>query len=196
MKKLELPKLPYSYDALEPVISKRIMELHHTKHHKSYVDGVNKALELIESSVKESNEINYKHVLRDLSFNYNGHILHSIFWKNMREPQEDNEPEGKIKEVIELTFGSFQKFKELFSKIAASVEGSGWGIVAKDMNGRLHLLQVEKHNLLHVVNFKPLLVIDVWEHAYYLQYENRRKEYIDNWWKVVNWGDVERRYKE
>lgn len=195
IKKIELPPLPYKYDALEPVISKKIMELHHDKHHKSYVDGANIALEKLEKFRKGEAEIDIRATLRDLSFHMNGHILHSIFWPNMKPPQENNEPTGEIGNLIEQFFGSFDTFKKEFGNAAKSVEGSGWATLVKDDENNLYIVQVEKHNLMHVAGFKPLLVLDVWEHAYYIDYLNDRGKYVDNWWKVVNWDDVEKRLK-
>jgi Fe-Mn family superoxide dismutase len=191
--KIELPPLPYKYNALEPVISQKIMELHHDKHHKSYVDGANAALEKLEKYRKGEIEIDVRATLRDLSFHMNGHVLHSIFWHNMNPPEENNKPGGKMGDLINKVFGSFESFKKEFSNAAKSVEGSGWAVLVKDEKDNLYVFQIEKHNLMHVVGFKPLLVLDVWEHAYYLDYLNDRGKYVDNWWKVVNWDDVEKR---
>jgi Fe-Mn family superoxide dismutase len=191
--KIELPPLPYKYNALEPVISQKIMELHHDKHHKSYVDGANTALEKLEKYRKGEIEIDVRATLRDLSFHMNGHVLHSIFWPNMKPPEENNKPGGKIADLINKVFGSFESFKKEFSNAAKSVEGSGWAVLVKDEKDNLYVFQIEKHNLMHVAGFKPLLVLDVWEHAYYLDYLNDRGKYVDNWWKVVNWDDVEKR---
>jgi Fe-Mn family superoxide dismutase len=192
--KIELPPLPYKYNALEPVISQKIMELHHDKHHKSYVDGANAALEKLEKYRKGEIEIDVRATLRDLSFHMNGHVLHSIFWPNMKPPEENNKPGGKIADLINKVFGSFESFKKEFSNAAKSVEGSGWAVLVKDEKNNLYVFQIEKHNLMHVAGFKPLLVLDVWEHAYYLDYLNDRGKYVDNWWKVVNWDDVEKRF--
>ncbi len=187
MKRVELPPLPYDYNALEPVISEEIMRLHHDKHHASYVKGANEAMEKLKNG-----EGDLRAVLRDLTFHMNGHVLHTIFWHNMRPPEEDNEPNGELMDVIERNFGSFQRFKELFTRAAVGVEGSGWAVLAANKDD-LYVYQVEKHNLMHIAGFKPLLVIDVWEHAYYLDYRNDRKSYVERWWQVVNWDDVERR---
>jgi Fe-Mn family superoxide dismutase len=192
--KIELPPLPYKYNALEPVISQKIMELHHGKHHKSYVDGANAALEKLEKYRKGEMEIDVRATLRDLSFHMNGHVLHSIFWHNMKPPEENSKPGGKIGDLINKVFGSFESFKKEFSNAAKSVEGSGWAVLIKDEKDNLYVFQIEKHNLMHVAGFKPLLVLDVWEHAYYLDYLNDRGKYVDNWWKVVNWDDVEKRF--
>lgn len=188
-----MPPLPYGYDALEPVISKRIMELHHDKHHAAYVKGANAAAEKLEKARRGEAEIDVRAVLRDYSFNLNGHVLHSIFWPNMRPPVENNKPGGRVADLIEKQFGSFNAFQKEFGDAAKTVEGVGWAILAVDEEQNLYVVQVEKHNLMHVAGLKPILVLDVWEHAYYLQYENRRAEYVDNWWKVVNWDDVEKR---
>jgi Fe-Mn family superoxide dismutase len=192
-KRFELPPLPYAYDALEPVISRQIMELHHDKHHAAYVKGANAALEKLEKARRGEAEIDVRAVLRDLSFHMNGHLLHAIFWPNMRSPQENNTPGGRIGDLIDQQFGSFEAFKKEFTQAANTVEGVGWAILAADGGGNLYVVQVEKHNLMHIAGFKPLLVLDVWEHAYYLDYKNARASYVENWWKVVNWDDVEGR---
>ncbi len=194
MKKLELPKLPYSYDALEPVISEEIMRLHHDKHHQGYVNKANAALEKLEKFRREGLDIDVRATLRDLSFNLNGHILHSIFWPNMEPPTEDNTPGGVVADKIDEFFGGFESFKKEFSMASKSVEGVGWGLLVWDSsNEQLLVVQVEKHNLAHISNSSVLLALDVWEHAYYLQYKNERGKYVDNWWKVVNWDDVDKR---
>lgn len=187
MKKYELPKLDYEYDALEPIISKRIMELHHDKHHAGYVKNANAAIEKLENG--EGNAA----TLKSLSFNLNGHFMHEIFWKNMHAPKDDNVPNAKINEAIEKSFGSFDNFKKQFEEAANTVEGSGWAALVKDDENNLFVIQIEKHNLMHLAGFKPILVLDVWEHAFYLQYENKKAEFVSNFWKVVNWDDVSSR---
>lgn len=187
----QLPPLPYPYDALEPYISKRIMELHHSKHHQSYVDGLNKAEQEIYIK-KSSSEI--KHWLREQAFNGSGHYLHSIFWKNMT-PNSTKEPIKQIKKQIETDFGSWPNFKGTFTEAANSVEGVGWAILFYSPKAnRLGIQTIEKHQLFSVSNTLPLLVLDVWEHAYYLQYQTEKGKYIDNWWNVVNWEDVNSRF--
>lgn len=192
-KTYSLPDLPYAYDALEPVISKEIMQLHHDKHHLAYVNGANTALEQLEKARKGEIEINIKAVMRDLSFNLNGHLLHEIFWENMRPAAENNMPEGEVLELLEKNFGSFDAFKKEYSDAAKAVEGSGWVVLMKDEEKNLFVGQLEKHNLLGINGFTPILVNDVWEHAYYLDYKNDRGAYVENWWKVVNWEDVAKR---
>ncbi|MEM4295399.1 MAG: superoxide dismutase [Candidatus Anstonellales archaeon] len=196
MKKYELPNLPYPANALEPVISKEIMELHHDKHHLAYVNGANAAIEKLEKARKGEITINYREVLRDLSFHLNGHVLHTIFWYNMKKPEENNKPGSSIGDAINKQFGSFDAFKKEFSETAKSVEGSGWAVLCKDDEQNLFIFNIEKHNLMHIAGFKPLLVLDVWEHAYYLQYKNNRAAYVDAFWQVVNWSDVDKRYKK
>ncbi len=193
MIKFELKPLPYAYDALQPVISKRILELHHGKHHAGYVAWANAAAEKLEKARKGELEIDVKAILRDLSFNLNGHLLHELFWENMKAPEENNKPAGRVADAIDKNFSSFDAFKKQFSAAAKSVEGSGWAVLASDGEGTLYIVQVEKHNVNHIMGCKPLLALDVWEHAYYLDYLNDRGSYIDKWWGVVNWKDVESR---
>ncbi|MDT7895242.1 MAG: superoxide dismutase [Desulfurococcales archaeon] len=197
MKRYELPPLPYSYNALEPYIIEEIMRLHHTRHHQAYVNGANAALEKIERHMKGEMQIDIRAVLRDFSFNYGGHIMHTIFWPNMAPPGKGGgKPGGVTADLINKTFGSFEKFKDLFSAAAKNVEGVGWAVLALDpLTEELRIYQVEKHNLLITSGAIPVLVLDVWEHAYYLQYKNDRGSYVDNWWNVVNWDDVERRVR-
>ncbi len=194
-KRIELINLPYAYDALEPVISKEIMQLHHTRHHLGYVTGANAAINKLEKArVGEGPDLNIKAVLRDLSFNLNGVKLHNLFWLNMRKPTNNNQPGGKILDLIKENFGSFEAFQIEFSQAAKTVEGSGWAMLVLDPEtSDLHVLQIQNHNLLGVFNMKVLLVIDVWEHAYYLDYKNNRGQYVDAWWQVVNWEEVNNR---
>jgi len=179
MNKLTLPPLPYSTDTLEPIISKEIVELHHDKHQMSYVNGAN---EIIEKNVWN------KDAIKSFSFHYNGAKMHELFWENMRKPQENNLPPQGM-------FSDFDKFVEEFTTAAITVEGSGWAVLWKTDDNNLFVGQLEKHNLLGLNGAKPILVLDVWEHAYYLQYKNNRAEYVKNWWQVVNWDDVEHKYK-
>jgi Fe-Mn family superoxide dismutase len=172
MNKLTVKDLPYAYDALEPVISKKIMELHHDKHYVNYVNAFNTLLEQGKVS----------------SFNYNGAIMHELFWNNMRAPTENNLPPKGM-------FDDFEKFKQEFSTAAVTVEGSGWAVLWKTPTGLL-VGQLEKHNLLGLNGAMPLLALDVWEHAYYLDYLNDRKTYVEKWWSIVNWQDVETRLSQ
>ena len=189
-KRIELPNLPYSYDALEPVISKKIMELHHTRHHLAYVTGANAAMDRLEKArAGEGLDIDYKATMRDLSFHLNGHKLHSIFWANMRAAKKDNAPTGALLTKIEEQFGSFETFQAEFAGAAKGVEGSGWAALVQD-DEDLHVIQIQNQNLMFVVETKPILLLDVWEHAYYLDYLNDRGKYVDAFWSIVNWTDV------
>ncbi|WP_138416868.1 superoxide dismutase [Aquibacillus sediminis] len=192
--KHSLPPLPYAYDALEPYISSDIMRLHHQKHHQSYVDGLNKAEQKIYASNLSDDLV--KHWMREQAFNGSGHYLHTIFWNNM-SPQGGGKPSGSLLKQIDQDFGSFNKFKSLFSKAAKSVEGVGWAILVwQPRSGRLAIQTVEKHQMFSLWDTIPLLVLDVWEHAYYLQYKNNKAEYVDNWWNVVNWKNVQSRLED
>ncbi len=191
-----LPPLPYAYDALEPFISKEIMKLHHDKHHRSYVEGLNKAENMLKKA-RESNDFSLvKHWSRELAFHGSGHYLHTIFWNNM-SPKGVGKPSGKLLVALESYFGSFETFKNQFAEAAKQVEGSGWAILVWSPRSRhLEVLQSEKHSNQTQWDTVPVLVLDVWEHAYYLQYKNDRVEYINNWWMIVNWKDVEKRFDE
>jgi Fe-Mn family superoxide dismutase len=196
MKKYELPPLPYSYEALEPYISREIMTLHHTKHHQAYVTGANAALERLEKQRKGENPENVRGILRDLSFNLSGHKLHAVFWPNMAPTGKGGgTPGGRLADQINRDFGSFEAFKKQFSDAAKNVEAVGWAILTYDAESdTLLIYQVEKQNFMHPPDLPLILTLDVWEHAYYLQYKNDRASYVDNWWNVVNWDDAEKRF--
>ena len=196
--KYVLPELPYKYNALEPVISQEIMTLHHDKHHAAYVTGANAALEKLDKARKGEAQVDIKAVLRDYSFHYGGHILHSIFWPNMAAPGKGGgTPGGAISDKINADFGSFDKFKQQFSDAAKTVEGSGWALLLYDnTTDQLVLTQIEKQNHMHLAQLPILLSIDVWEHSYYLDYKNDRGKYVDEWWKVANWQDVAARFEK
>jgi superoxide dismutase, Fe-Mn family len=192
----ELPPLPYDYDALEPHIDQRIMKLHHDKHHQGYVDGANKALKTLSQMRQAGDFEEVKSVKRDLSFNLSGHVNHSVFWENM-SPNGGGKPDGDLAGAIQSDFGSFNAFKDEFSAAAENVEGSGWGMLVYDhLADKLLTIQAENHNNRAIQGATPLLVLDVWEHAYYLQYENDRGSYIDAFWQVVNWDNVATRFKQ
>jgi Fe-Mn family superoxide dismutase len=187
MDEIKLPDLPYAYNALEPVISEEIMKLHHQKHHKSYVDGANQALKKLKLYREGKEDINVRAVLRDLSFHLNGHELHSLFWRIMLPSKMTD----RIKDLIEINYTKIEYFKKEFLDTAKTVEGSGWAIAARYKDNIL-ILSIEKHNLMHLANSKVFLAIDVWEHAYYLQYKNDRSSYVDKWWEIVNWNEVDK----
>lgn len=194
-KRYELPALPYAYNALEPYLSEQMLKLHHDKHHLAYVNGANAALDKLEKARTGEMQMDLRATLRDLSFNYGGHFLHSLFWMNMAHAKGvGGMPSGSLEDKINSDFGSFEKFKQQFSDAAKTVEGSGWGVLQYDrLTDQLLMAQVEKHSLLHLVNMPVLLCIDVWEHAYYLQYQNDRAKFVDAWWNIVNWDDVAKR---
>lgn len=199
MSKYTLPELPYAYDALEPHIDAQTMKLHHDLHHKSYVDGLNSALEKLEAARESGDFSAVKHLSREVAFHGSGHHLHTIFWNNM-SPNGGGEPGGKLADAIKADFGSFENMQKQFNAASGAVEGSGWGILGyhkhEDGSGHLVVIQAEKHQNLTVQGITPLLVLDVWEHAYYLRYQNRRPEYVKAFWNVVNWDDVAGRFEK
>lgn len=190
----KLPALPYSYDALEPYISSEIMKLHHDVHHRKYVDNLNEAELKLEEMRKSGDDKLIKHWLREQAFNGSGHFLHTIFWFNMK-PNGGGKPSGSLLKQIREDFGSFQSFKKQFTAAANSVEGVGWALLVWEMrSGRLAIQTVEKHQMFSLWDVVPLLALDVWEHAYYLQYKSKRGDYVSNWWNIVNWDNVQERF--
>ncbi|WJY98511.1 superoxide dismutase [Corynebacterium fournieri] len=191
----ELPDLPYAYDALEPHISAEIMTLHHDKHHATYVAGANAALEALEAERNgEANPDRLRALSKNLAFNLGGHTNHSIFWKNMA-PNAGGNPTGEIAEAIDRDFGSFEAFKKQFSGVATGLQGSGWAVLGYDhIAGRLIIQQLTDQQGNVSVDFTPVLMLDMWEHAFYLQYKNVKADYVEAWWNVVNWDDVNERY--
>ncbi len=192
--KHQLPPLPYSYDGLEPVISRTTLKYHHDKHHKSYVDGLNKAEIKLQEARNQNNYEYIKYWENELAFNGSGHILHSIYWTIMSPKGMTGQPGIQTLSQINRYFGSFSAFKEQFKSATEKVEASGWGILAwQPAWMRLEILQAGKHQDLTQWSAIPILVCDVWEHAYYLDYQNERKKYIEEWWSLINWYEVERR---
>lgn len=197
MKTYTLPELEYDYDALEPHIDEQTMRLHHSKHHQGYVDGANAALEKLAKARETGSLGSVKALSRDLAFNVSGHVLHSVFWTNMAPESTRGERPSALTESLERDFGSFEAFRKHFAAAAKGVEGSGWGILAWENTAEgLLVLQAEKHQNLTAQGLVPLLVIDVWEHAYYLKHQNDRGAYVDAWWNVVDWSDVAERLEE
>ena len=192
-----LPPLPYAYDALEPIIDAKTMEIHHDKHHKKYVDDLN-AAELLLVKAREQNDWQTISYLEDqLAFNGSGHILHSVYWTNMTRPGTGGKPGKHTLSYLDWYFGGLEPFMAQFSAAATKVSGSGWAILGySPAFRRLEILQCEKHQNLTQWGTIPLLVCDVWEHAYYLKYQNDRAGYISRWWDLVNWTDVEERFLE
>lgn len=192
----ELPKLPYAPNALEPVIDERTVTIHHDKHHAGYVRGLNAAETALADARKAGDHKLVTHWERQLAFHGAGHILHSIYWMNMIAPvQAKGKPSGALMQAIDRDFGGFDPFWAQLAAATKGVEGSGWGILAwNPLFRRLVILQAEKHENLTQWGAIPLLVIDVWEHAYYLKYQNLRADYVDAFIKVVNWDDVAARF--
>ena len=198
----ELPKLPYAYNALEPHIDARTMEIHHTKHHLSYITNVNKALKRNGNAELEAKPV--EELISDLKAlpdkirrvvrnNGGGHANHSFFWKIMG-PKAGGEPKGKLADDIKSTFGTFAAFKEKFADAGVKRFGSGWVWLIKNKAGELAIISTPSQNSPLMEGNKPVLGLDVWEHAYYLLYQNRRADYIKAWWNVVNWDAVAKNY--
>jgi superoxide dismutase, Fe-Mn family len=191
----ELPDLPYDYGALEPHITGQIMELHHAKHHQAYVSGANTALEQVAEAREKDGLWAVNLYEKNLAFNLAGHVNHSVFWPNM-SPDGGDRPTGDLAAAIEEFFGSFDGFQAHFTASALNLQGSGWSILAWDMLGqRLIIEQLYDHQGNLAPSTVPLLLLDMWEHAYYLQYRNTKAEYVKAWWNVANWADVMRRFE-
>lgn len=195
-----LPPLPYAYDALAPVIDEKTMTIHHTKHHQAYIDKLNAAVaaepSLAGKSVEQllANLPAIPEAVRAAVRNHGGgHANHTLFWTLMRAPREDNAPAGKLAEAITAKFGSVEKFRELFNAAAAGQFGSGWAWLALGPDG-LEIVATPNQDTPLSQGKTPLLGLDVWEHAYYLNYQNRRPDYIKAWWQVVNWDQVAKRF--
>ena len=189
----QLPELSYDYSALEPHISARIMELHHSKHHQAYVTGANAALEAMEKARSEDNFATLPKLQKDLAFNLGGHVNHSIFWKNLSP--SSSAPEGDLAAAIAEYFGSFEAFKNHFSAAAIGIQGSGWAYLAWDALGnRMIIGQLyDQQGNLAMGNI-PLLMLDMWEHAFYLDYQNVKADYVKAFWNIVDWEDVANRF--
>jgi Fe-Mn family superoxide dismutase len=189
-----LPDLPYDYGALEPHVSGDIMRLHHDKHHAAYVKGANTALEKLAEARSSGNFDALVGLEKTLAFNLGGHVLHSMYWANL-SPDGGDKPVGDLASAIDEHFGSFDAFRAHFSQATTLVQGSGWGIFSWEPIGRrLIIEQLEAHHENTTLGAVPLLAIDAWEHAYYLQYQNRRADYVEAIWNVINWADVARRF--
>ena len=188
-----LPELTYDYSALEPHISARIMELHHSKHHQAYVTGANGALAAMAEARESNNFANLPKLQKDLAFNLGGHINHSIFWQNLSA--ESSVPEGELASAIDEYFGSFEAFQNHFSAAALGIQGSGWAYLAWDVVGNQMIIGqlYDQQGNLSVATI-PLLMLDMWEHAFYLDYQNVKADYVKAFWNIINWQDVARRF--
>ena len=189
-----LPDLPYDYAALEPAISGQILELHHGKHHAAYVTGANTTLDKLAEARAAGDFATIVGLEKTLAFNLSGHILHSIYWQNM-SPDGGGEPDGDLAAAITEDFGSYEAFKKQLSQATTLVQGSGWGLLGYEpVAGKLIIQQVYDHHANVGIGAIPLLTIDAWEHAYYLQYKNVRADYVEKFWDIVNWADVAARF--
>jgi len=201
MAKYELPKLPYAYNALEPHIDAQTMEIHHTKHHQAYTNGLNTALESLNAELQNMELTKLlasldkvpENVRGAVNFHGGGYENHALFWNNMK-PNGDGEPGGSVADAINSSFVSFASFKEKFSKDTGAIQGSGWGwLVYNPQSKKVEFTTMPNQTSPRTKGLIPLLGLDVWEHAYYLKYQNKRPDYIAAWWNVVNWDEVDKR---
>ncbi|AEA12009.1 Superoxide dismutase [Thermoproteus uzoniensis 768-20] len=197
-KRYELPPLPYNLDALEPYISRDIVDVHYNGHHKGYVNGANALLERMEKIIKgelASGQYDIQGILRGLTFNINGHKLHDLYWKSMAPAGKGGgKPGGRLADLINKQYGSFDKFKAVFTEAANSLPGTGWTALYYDVEtGNLQIMTFENHFLNHIGEAPILIIVDEFEHAYYLQYKNKRADYVNAWWNLVNWDFAEKK---
>jgi len=190
-----LPKLPYDYAALEPYMSKEQLTIHHDKHHQAYVNGANAILQRLDKARKENAELDIKSTLKELSWNIGGHNLHSLFWGNLAPAGKGGgKPGGALGNWLEKEFGSYDRFKKEFTQAANSVEGSGWATLTRcAQTYRPIIMQIEKHNTNVYPGYRILMVLDVFEHAYYIDYKNDRAKFVEAFWNIVNWNEVNKR---
>ena len=195
MAKYELPELPYDYSALEPHYSAEVLELHHDKHHKAYVDGANTTFEKL-SEARDSGDFGTINLLeKNMAFHLSGHVLHSLLWKNM-SPDGGGEPEGELAAAVKESFGSYDALRAQISEAANNVQGSGWAALSwEPISARLIVEQIYDHQGNVGQGGPPLLALDMWEHAYYLQYRNVKADWVDAFWRIVNWPDVAARFE-
>jgi Fe-Mn family superoxide dismutase len=191
--KFELPPLGYAYDALAPAYSAELLELHYAGHHQAYVDGLNRTLEALAETRQKGDFARINALEKDLAFNYSGHVLHSLFRRNL-EPNEAAPPSGQLESRIRAAFGGVDAFRRQFGAAGAALQGSGWVVLAwETLRGTLLIQQLHDHQDRSGIGTVPLLVMDMWEHAYYLQYRNKKDKWIVNFWEMINWADVARR---
>jgi Fe-Mn family superoxide dismutase len=190
----KLPDLPFDYKALEPHISEGQLKLHHDKHHAAYVNGANGILERLDKARQAGADVDMKATSKELSFNVGGHILHSLFWGNLAPAAKASQPLGVAADALKNEFGTLERFKKEFAAAAVSTEGSGWAALGLcGQTNRPMIMQIEKHNVNAIPHQRVLMVLDVWEHAYYLDYKNERARFVEAFWNVVNWEEVNRR---
>ena len=194
MSRYVLPDLPYDYGALEPHLSGKIMQLHHDKHHRTYVDAANECIDKLIEVRRKRDFDGIAAIEHQLAFNVSGHVLHSLFWQNLA-PQAGGEPQGDLARAIARDFGSFGSFQQQLVHAAATIMGSGWAALVWDpVIRRLGTTQIHDHQSEVTQGSVPLLVLDAWEHAYYLQYQTEKKRYFDAIWNLWNWNDVAQRF--
>ncbi len=193
-----LPKLGYGYGDLNPHMSEQQLTIHHQKHHQAYVNTANGILLKLDKIRRENTDLDAKSTLKDLSWNVGGHLLHSLFWSNLTPPgKTGGKPGGILGDVLNKEFGSYERFKKEFSMAATSVEGSGWAALAFcRQTQRPILMQIEKHNMNVIPMFRILVVLDVFEHAYYIDYKNDRARFVEAFWNIVNWDEIGKRLEQ
>ena len=190
-----LPPLPYDYDALQPQIDESVVRIHHDRHHAGYVNGLNSTLEKLAKAREEGDMSGVKPLSNALAYHGSGHMLHTLYWESMA-PGGNGRPSEAMGKALMQSFGSAKGFKNHFLSATKSVEGSGWGLLAWEPVGeRLVVLQIEKHQNLTIWGVIPLMVCDVWEHAYYDQYQNRRGDYVDGFWELIDWKKTSKRFE-
>jgi Fe-Mn family superoxide dismutase len=196
IKRYTLPELGYAYDALEPIYSRELLELHYSKHHAAYIDGANRALANLAEIRSNGSYATINQLQKDLAFNLSGHVLHSMFWRNMSPADRAHEPQGTLATAIKEAFGNTDTLREQVSRAAVSIQGSGWAALCYEPLGRrLIVEQIYDHQGNLGNGCVPLLVLDMWEHAYYLQYRNQKAKWVEKFWELVNWTDVSRRFE-
>lgn len=195
MTQYTLPELPYAYNALEPFCSAEILELHHSAHHAAYVQGANSTLEKLAEARAEESSDTLNGLLRDLAFHVSGHILHSLFWENMTP--DESQPSADLAAAMETSFGSMNNLREQFFAAAKSIQGSGWAAISfEPTSKKLIVHQIRDHHANSVIAARPMLVLDMWEHAYYLQYQNRKNDWIEAFWSLIDWRTVSERQSQ
>jgi Fe-Mn family superoxide dismutase len=196
-KQYTLPDLPYGYADLEPFMSEEQLRTHHDKHHSTYVKNANSIIEGVEKAIKDGTDYNVKTTAKSLAFNLGGHVLHSYFWPSMGPSDKvSKEPVGEIADQIQSDFGSYDRFKKDFTQAASTVEGSGWAVLTycNDIE-KLAIMQVEKHNDVVFPEYPILMPLDAWEHAFYIDYKNEKAKFFDAFWNIVNWEEIDNRFK-
>ncbi len=193
----KLPPLKYGYADLVPYISEEQLRIHHDKHHQAYVTNANSIIQMMDKSRSEGTDFDYKANAKALAFNLGGHVLHDYFWWEMTlASNASKEAVGELAEVIKQDFGNFERFKKEFSQVASSVEGSGWAaLIFCEDTQRLMIMQIEKHNVNLVPDYPIIMDLDVWEHAYYIDYKNDRAKFIEGFWNIINWEEIDNYFK-